>query len=57
MRFQVVCLSITSVPTLCLKYIENDTIHPELLNVGVIRGNKIVSVLATQKQEELSANN
>ena len=40
MRFQVVCLSIPSVPTLCLKNpeIANDKIHLELfLTVGVVR--------------------
>ena len=39
MCFQVVCLSIFSVPTLCLKdpQIGNDTIHLKLLIVGVVR--------------------
>ena len=60
MRFLVVCLSISSVPTLCLKdpRIGNDRIHLELLlTVWMIRWNKFARVLATQRQEELSVNN
>ena len=60
MRFQIVCLSIVSMPTLCLKdpLIEKDIIHPELLLVvGVIRWNKVDWVLETQKQGELFINN
>ena len=44
MRFQLVCLSIPSVPTLCLKDPQtgNDTIYPELLlTVGMICWNKL----------------
>ena len=52
MCFQVVCLSILSVPTLCLKdsQIGNETIHPELLLVRMIYWNKVAWVLATQRQ-------
>ena len=60
MRFQIVYLSILSVPTLCLKDPQrgNDIIHPEhLLTVGVIRWNKVTEVLVTQRPEELSVNN
>ena len=60
MYFQIVCLSIVSVPMLCLKdpQIGNDTIHQQLLlTVGVIPWNKVAWVLATQKQEELSTIN
>ena len=59
-HFRIVRLSILSVPALCLKDPQkrNDTIHPEiLLTVGVIHWNKVIWVLATQKQEELSVNN
>ena len=48
-RFQVVSLSIASVPILCLKdpKIEVDTIYPELLlTFGVIRWNKFPWVFA-----------
>ena len=58
MHFQVVWLSVLSIPTLFFKYpqIGSDTIHPELLTFGVIRW-KVAWVLATQRQEELSVNN
>ena len=58
--FQIVQLSILSVPTLCLKdsLTRNDTIHPEiLLTVGVILWKKVAWLLAIQIQEEVSVNN
>ena len=58
--FRIVCLSMLSMPTLCLKdpQTRNDSVFPEIfLMVGVIHGNKVRWVLATQKQEKLSVNN
>ena len=43
MRFRVVCLSVPSVPTLCLKdlLLRNGAIHPELLIVRMVRWSKL----------------
>ena len=57
MHFQIACLAILSVSTLCLKDLQigNDTIHPELLlTVGVIRWKKVDWVSAIQKQETIT---
>ena len=56
LHFQIVCLSILSVPTLCLKdpQTRNDIINLEILPmVGV---NKVAWVSAIQKQDELYIN-
>ena len=53
MHFQVVCLS---VPLVKDPQIGNDSIHLELLMIGVIHWNKVAWVLATQRREELSVN-
>ena len=65
MRFLVVCLSIHTVPTLCLKdpLIGNETIHPEIHpetihpNGRVIRWKNVACVLATERQQEHFVNN
>ena len=62
MRSRVSCLSIPSVPTLCLKNtrIGNDTINPELLlPAGMIRWNKLPRYwqLKDKKNSPLTINN
>ena len=61
-RFRVVCLSIPSVPTLCLKnqHMGNDTIHLELLlSVEVVRWSKLSGCrqLKDKKNSPLTINN
>ena len=61
MRLRIVCLSIRSLPTLCLKdpQMVNDTIHPELLTVRVVRWSKLPGSqqLKNKKNRLLTINN